>query len=237
MRGLTLGEIFAHLFSIGVDVIATTYDAATKTITAQLGDVVKGRADSDGAELWFGAPGLWSRPANPTQGSAACQTLAIRRGDHDRVFAYRDLRCSSIYGALDAGETCVGATVGQARTVWKKDGSITRVVTSDNTANGTTITDRLGPDGWTITTPWGQISITSAGLTISIEGGGSIAITPEGIGKFIATQVAVQGSLATISGDVATVLGPRATPTSASGCAYSSVGPVNAVSTNVFVSV
>src|ERR1019366_2719984 len=104
---LTFGEIFGRLFDVGLDLLASTLDPSTGTITAQLGDVTKDRADSDSAELWFGAPGLVARPALPTQGQASCQCIALKRSDHDLAFAYRDLRASSIHGNLASGEFCL----------------------------------------------------------------------------------------------------------------------------------
>ena len=135
---LSHGEIFSRLFDIGLDILASTLDLKTGTLTAQFGDVTKGTADSDSAEMWFGAPGLAARPALPTQGAASCQVLCLKRSDHDIGFAYRDLRASSIYGNLAPGEGCLYATSGQARLFVKADGSVRMMTTDDNTVTGNT---------------------------------------------------------------------------------------------------
>lgn len=228
-------EGFGQLIDIGLDVLSAVIDATTKIPLLQIGDAVSSTAMADRAEHWQQA-GFTSIPAAPTAGSPSCQVISIKQGGRRAIIATRDARASTIYGSLKPGETCVYATAGQARVMLKKDGSITRVTTSDNTPGGVTISDRLGPDGWTLTTPWGELSLTAQGLSLMVSGAGAITISPEGILKMFATQASLQGSLVCVSGDTATVLGPKATPTPLNACAYSSVGPVNVVSTNVFIS-
>jgi hypothetical protein len=123
-----LGEIFAYLFNIGADVLSTTVDSATGTITGQLGDVTKDSPDSDRAEFWYGVSGLVSRPSLASQGQAGCQVLAIRRGDRDIIFGYRDLRYAKINSDLEPGDGCLFGTGSEisetnGRFVARADGS------------------------------------------------------------------------------------------------------------------
>lgn len=128
-------EVFGWLFDVGVDVLATSLGKVSGIVTAQLGDSTAGKADSDSAELWQ-QTGFYSRPAPPSAGGASCQGLVLKSGDRDIVFATSDKRSSQIYGNLAPGEACVFATVGQARSVWKADGSVRHMTTDDNTASG-----------------------------------------------------------------------------------------------------
>lgn len=133
---LTFGEIFGRMFDVGLDILASTLDLKTGTLTAQLGDVTKDRADSDSAEMWFGAPGLAARPALPDQGKASCQAIVLKRSDHDLAIAYRDLRANDIYANLAPGEGCIYATSGMARHHVKADGSSRSYTTDSNTKSG-----------------------------------------------------------------------------------------------------
>jgi hypothetical protein len=163
----SLAETFGYLFDIGVDVLSTTLDQATGTILAQLGDVTKGRVDSNTAELWQ-APGLASRPALPDAGKASCQALVLKRSSHDIIFAMRDLRSTAIYANLEPGATCLYATgMSQARALLKADGSARMMTTDSNAAGGNVVYEGVssyytGIDGqrhlggeWRVYGPWG----------------------------------------------------------------------------------
>jgi len=159
-------EVFAWLFDVGVDILSSTLDQTTGTLLVQLGDVTKDRVDSDSAE-WWQQPGFASRPALPQQGKASCQALILKSGDQDIAFAARDLRANSIYGNLAPSEACAYATTGQARTMWKADGSARQMTTDSNAAGGNLIfagvssyyqgsdgTKKLGGE-WRMYGPWG----------------------------------------------------------------------------------
>jgi len=164
---LTRGEIVACVFDVGVDILATTLDPATGTITAQLGDVARGVADNNSAEVWQGACGVLSRPALADAGKASCQAVTLKTGSYDVCIGYRDLRATEIYGNLAPGETCLYATTGMARELLKKDGSARQFTTDDNTRTGNSITAGVssyyqGIDGqkhlggeWRYSAPWG----------------------------------------------------------------------------------
>lgn len=123
-------RIFGQLFDLGVDVLVTTLDKATGVILAQLGNSTTGRVRSDRVEWWQHA-GFTSRCALPTNGGSSCQSLVIKCGDRDIVFATRDTRGTSIVGALADGEACVYAPGSQAAAFFKRDGSA-RLTTTDN---------------------------------------------------------------------------------------------------------
>lgn len=127
---------------VGVDILSTTRDEGTKTITAQIGDVVGEEVDADNAEIWQ-QPGLASRPSKAEPKKAACQAVVIRETGHDVCIAMRDVRGQEIAGNLKEGETCVysgGAdNKAQARSLWKADGSISHVTFVGNDPSGATI--------------------------------------------------------------------------------------------------
>lgn len=159
----------ASLFKVGTDILNAVRDA-TGFILLQLGDVIAEQAESQEAELW-GPFGLCSIPAPATPGKSAAQGIAITRSDRDLCIAGRDSRCASIYGQLSPGETCVYASLGQARTLYKKDGSITHVTTDDNTSSGKTVAERLGPDGWRVTTPKATLIANDDGILFTTQSG------------------------------------------------------------------
>ena len=226
-------DVFSYLLDIGQDVLFAGLDKMTNTILCQLGDATQQTPDSDAAELWQ-TPGVWSLPAAPTQGSPSCQAICIKHSDRDIIIATRDLRSSAIYGNLKAGETCVGASTGQARTLYKANGSINHVTTSDNTSGGMTISEHLGPDGYVLSTPWGGITINSQGITIT-SGQAAVILTAGGDAKLLGTTATVHGSVAAIVGDVLTTVGPKpAAP--ATPCLYGLTGLTAIPSTNVFIS-
>lgn len=229
-------KFFTYLFDFA-DVLVTVLNSTTKAIQAQIGDATGETPDSDDAE-WWQQTGFASRPAVPTQGNSACQAVVLKHGDRDVIIATRDVRGTTIYGNLKDGETCVYASTGQARTLWKSTGDIWDITTVGNTAGGHTVARHLGADGsWAIqglaamisADAQGNITIGNAAACIKISSAGRVDI----IGQIVNAQAS---GVAQISGGVATCLGPHAAPTPATACAYSSTGPVNLVSTNVFVS-
>lgn len=152
-----IGRAFSYLFDVGKDILFSELDKATQTILCQTGDATNQVTDADVAELWQ-QPGFWSLPAPPTQGKPSCQAIVLKRSDHDIIIATRDLRSSSIYGNLQPGETCVGAssTASQARSVYKLDGSISHATTDTNKANGNLVIRRLTPSEDRFWSPWGS---------------------------------------------------------------------------------
>lgn len=226
-------DIFPALFDFA-DVLITVLSSATNAILAQIGDSTSDHPDSDDAE-WWQHTGFASRPAVPTQGNSACQGVVLKHGDRDVIIATRDVRALDIYGNLGDGETCVYAPTGQARAVFKNNGAIALYTTSDNTDSGTSVMAYVGPDKIQLVNQFGGLTIDANGIVLT-AGGAGVTLTPSGQATLAGTQASVEGSVAAISGSVATFLGPNAAPDPAQACAYSPVGPVNIVSTNVFVS-
>jgi hypothetical protein len=202
-------DVVGYLFEFGVDVLASTLDPTTGTITLQLGDVAQGRADSNNAEMWQGASGICSRPALPTQGKASCQVCVIKKSDRDMPFAYRDLRATAIYANLEPGATCLYATAGQAREVCKADGSARQMTTDDNTETGNAVFAGISsvwqsPSGpqpggeWRYYAPWGGAWQDPSGYHlrtwhgVKIDAGGVVLPAPLGL----------SGSTYTLSSDM-----------------------------------
>ena len=152
----------SDLFIIGSDVLASARDAVTNLITLQLGDAVRRAVTSQNAELWF--PFGWaSRPAKATPGKPSAQVIGICTGGRDAILGGRDARSNAIYGGLAEGESCAYAPAGQARCLFKADGSVTLFTTDDNTDTGKSCSFRFGPEGLRAVWPWGSLEFTKDG--------------------------------------------------------------------------
>lgn len=199
----------AQLIEVGKDILQTYLDKATNVILAQTGDSTQSVPDSDASE-WWQHTGFASRPAKPTQGNASCQSVTVRRGDRDCIIATRDTRSSTIYGKLAAGETCAFASSGQARTFWKKDGSIQHVTSLGNVEGGTTIIVSQGSDGsYTIQLPNALFQFGTDGAITLGNAAGGLTIDAAGNVKLFGVAIHVQASaVAAISGDICTQIGP-----------------------------
>lgn len=227
------------LLHLGLDVLSSKIDPTTGAMLVQLGDSTTGETESDGAEVWQ-QPGLASLPAAPTQGSASCQAIAIRRTDRDMVFAMCDKRATSIYGKMKPGETCVYATAGQARALFKADGHAVIYTTADNTPSGQTHAITLGPEGLQIMTKFGGITIDSNGITIT-SGQAALILSPTGKATLTGTQVGMHGLIASVCGETMTMLGTQAGLPTSIGPGLTSVligpaGPAGIGSSTVFCS-
>ena len=179
------------------DVLGSTRDAVTGTVTLQLGQHDVEVPTSQEAELWTPF-GFLCIPAGPTPRVAAAQVLCVIDSARDMCFAGRDARGQALYGALMPGETCVYAPTGMARTLYKADGSITHLTTSDNTSGGTTITSIQSPTGFSWVTPWGTMTLDAKGFTVITSGGASFQVTPSGTVAVIGSQFVAQVSQAAI---------------------------------------
>lgn len=224
---------FGYYFNVGQDVLNHALDPSTNVPKLQLGDSTTGESDSDGAELW-GQPGIVSAPAAPTSGNASCQTVVLKRGDHDIVLALRDVRTAQMYGSLKAGETAVFATTGQARTLYKNNGAIVHYTTSTNAVGGSSMTCEFGPDGFHVVTPWGTLSLDSNGFSLTM-GQAGITLTPAGLAKMMGAQASVLGSVVACSGTLGTFLGPTASFVPVQAALAGLAGPTGKPSSNVFL--
>ena len=176
------------LFSFGIDILKTAVDKATRAITAQIGDVVQEVTEADGAE-WWQHVGLISRPPKPVAKKRAAQALAVRRRDHDVVFASRDLRGLELAGELDDGETCLYAAgpegEAQGRVLIKKNGSINLYTRAGNTKSGKGMVVSVDPmtDTISILNSKGfgliigeDVKITSKGAALTLTEAGKISL-------------------------------------------------------------
>ncbi len=164
------------IFQVGIDILKTIRDVATKTILAQTGDVRNETAETDNVE-WWQHIGFLSRPSKPTAKQAACQGVVIRRGDHDACIASRDLRGQELAGSLEDGETCIYAPgvdgLAQGRILLKANGSVSLYTAQGNVAGGSSVTMQVNADGSVImASQYGAITISSAGIKMATENGG-----------------------------------------------------------------
>lgn len=158
---------------VGLDILASTLDAATNVVTCMLGDAQgnsAGPTDSTNAEFWF-PPGWCAIPADPTPGQPSAQAFAVRQGDVDIVLGVRDARFANQYANLRAGEFAAYATAGQARIVGKADGTVTIFTTADNTKGGKAVFFTVGPDGFKFVAPFGSFIFDSTGWRVRHQGG------------------------------------------------------------------
>jgi hypothetical protein len=182
------------LVHVGYDVLTTTVSAVTKKIRAQLGDVHHQTTDTDNAE-WWQHIGFASRPPKPVAGKQAAQVVAVRAADHDICIASQDLRGLDLYGSLDHGETCVYAPgengTGQARALFKKNGSISLYTRVGNSSSGAGMIVQLDAenDAIRITNGAGHgLIIDGDGVRVFAKGSGALTISSSGTCSLVATQ-------------------------------------------------
>jgi len=153
------------------DVLTSYVSKATNKILVQIGHVVGEVTDGDNVE-WWQHYGFASRPPKPTKGHTATQALVMKRGSQDIAFASQDMRALEIYGNINFGDTCVYSAGedgnGQARSIYKADGSINHYTTDTNTANGRAVYAREAPDGFSWVAPWGTMRFDASGFHINV---------------------------------------------------------------------
>lgn len=169
------------VFTIGTSVMCTEL-AANGVITAQLGDVVSSQVIGAATNEVWGPYGYYARPSKPDVGSAACQAITINGGDRDIVIAARDLRQAEIYGNLSDGEVCIAAGGADAKAMGrfliKADGSLVRSTTDNNTHDGISIYDKLGPKGWELQSSYGTVKLDATGFSVVLPCGASMRMGP-----------------------------------------------------------
>lgn len=164
----------SSLIQSGYAVLATTVNAITGKILAQLGDV-RGATDTDGAE-WWQHVGFASRPSKAEKNKSAAQVVVLKGGDRDTCIASQDMRGLELYGNLKEGETCLyGAGeygTSQGRVIIKSDGSVTLFTTDTNEAGGKTVALRVSPTGGLeFTSQWGSLTLNETGFHVKTAGG------------------------------------------------------------------
>jgi hypothetical protein len=180
-------QTLSSVFQVGLDILSTVRDTVTKTILANLGDVVTEQSESDEAE-WWQHVGFASRPSKADKTAhVAAQCVTLRTGGRDAVIASRDLRGQTLAGNLQPGETCIYASgdsgTAQARILLKADGSINLYTREGNTESGGGMAIMLTPSSDTISivnsagfglviSPDGvKLTAGDAGLTLDASGG------------------------------------------------------------------
>lgn len=202
--------------------------ADTGAVLAQTGSASAQRVDDPDAVLWQSL-GVVARPKAPGTDGRGCQAIVLRSSGRDYCIAYRDVRALSLAGALGEGDTCVYATDGQARALFKADGSITLITTADNTATGQTVLFSVGTTGIKAVTPWGVATIDENGIQLAAAGGASFL-------KLDADGFTVSGAAASLACG-AVNLGAAATAATAVAVGPASSSGATAVcSTSVFAS-
>ncbi len=162
------------MIQVGLDILNTTINEKTGKLLMQLGSVQGQTVDTDGAEPW-NQYGVVSRPPKPVAGKLAAQAIVFRTGDRDIVLATQDQRGLELYGNLGYGEVAVYSAgedgEGQARTLWKKDGSVCTMTTNDNTPDGKVVALTVSPTALKFTAPWGSLVFDASGLHIKTKAG------------------------------------------------------------------
>lgn len=223
---------FSELFKIGKDILRTTVDRVTNSITAQIGDVVSNLVESNNSE-WWQHIGFASRPSNPVAGKSAAQTIAITGSENDICIASKDVRGQSIYGNLQPGETCIYASgkngTSQGRILLKDDGSINIVTNSNNTEDGKTVMLRVSPTEILLSNEFGAICINENGLQLRSKNGAIVSLKDETTGTsigLVADKIAVTGGS----------VGIGANPLPTNTACFGPGGAATAPSTSVFLS-
>lgn len=177
------------LIDIGVDVLSTAIDAASRRIFAYLGDVKAKDGESDKA-TWMQHVGFASRPGKPIAGKSAAQCVRIRRSDGDVVIGSCDARTLAMYGALDDGESACFAGgpdgTAQGRTLWKKDGSVNHYTRVGNSPTGAGMIMQLDAAnnavrmlnglGFGIIADADGVTITAGAATLTLAASGAVTL-------------------------------------------------------------
>ena len=195
----------------GLDILNTVRESVTKTILANLGDVVGGSTDSGDAE-WWQHVGFISRPAKPktTGGKAAAQAVTLRGGDRDCVIASRDLRGQELAGSLDYGETCIYAPGedggAQGRILLKKNGNVAIFTVKGTASTGTSCTFQVNSDGTIyVSSEFGGISIESGSMKILHSAGAGVTLDSSGV-TALGQTILLNGGNVTLGNSSATPL-------------------------------
>lgn len=182
------------LFNV-YDIMSSSVDPTTNTLTCQLGNAITGDVYSDGGEFW-GPAGLASLPSNYQKNAQdAPQSISITRSDREIVIAQRYIPGQSIYGTnFSPGDTCLYANgpdgKGQARVLLKGDtGAINLYTTKDNAPGGTGMGLFIAPKSDTIQ----LINSQGYGIIIDTDGVKIIAGSSAGI------QVLASGDIKSIA--------------------------------------
>lgn len=151
------------------DVLGTTRDEATNSISAQLGNVIVEQATSPGAE-WVQHVGFCSLPSKASPKVTAAQVVCVTSSGRDVCIASKDVRGQQLYANLRPGEAVMyaGGADGesQARVACKDDGSTTIYTTDTNTNAGRGVYLAVTSTELRFEAPWGRIVFDSSGFRV-----------------------------------------------------------------------
>ncbi len=165
---------------IGVEHVLYAKVESNGAVTVHIGDV-HGEETTDEDVPVFQSWGFVSLPAPPTPKQSGAEVVVVNTGGADHAIAGRDVRGMAIAGAMQMGESCAYASLGAARTLWKKNGSITHYTTTSNDDSGQSIFDATLTTGKKIVTPWGVLTITSDGIQMGNASNAFIKISGDTI--------------------------------------------------------
>lgn len=177
----------------GVDILRTTVDPKTKRVTAQTGSVIAKTVASENAE-WWQHVGIKSLPPEPVGGKTAAQAIGFCQGGHDILFASCDERGLELAGELKPGETCVYAAgkdgKGQARALFKQNGSVTLFTRKGNVAGGMSLQVQLDAEngavrafndlGFALIIDANGIVLSAKDASLTLSASGNISLVGKG---------------------------------------------------------
>ena len=185
---MSLGEYI----QVGLGVLRTVV-SDTRAILAQIGDAASSTVEADNV-AWWQHVGFISRPSKAAAGQKSCEVVMVRGHSHDVALASRDLRGLELAGTLLEGETCIYAPGetgdGQARALFKADGSIHLYTRKGNTSAGQGITVQLDAEngairmlndlGHAVLLTSDGITLTTGAAALKLEAGGNITLVGTG---------------------------------------------------------
>lgn len=195
------GPTLRGFIKVGLDVLRTTLTEKKNAILAYVGNAYGNTGDADNVE-WWQHIGFASRPSKPTTASGelaadtkaqriGAQAITISQGYGDVAIASRDVRSLKVYGQLKEGETAVFAAgedgKGQARTLWKADGSIHHYTRVGNAEDGAGMVIQIDPQNNAIRLLNGDgCGLIIEGKNIYLTNGeAALTLTPSGDAKLI----------------------------------------------------
>jgi hypothetical protein len=178
------------------DIMSSTRDAKTNTLTCQIGNAITGEVYSDNAQLW-GPLGLASLPSNvaPNPQDAAQVITLARSVGGDLIIGTRDVRNQGTYGKqFGPGDTCLYANgpdgTGQPRILLKGDtGAINLFTKASPTATSMGIYMNPDTDQISILNSKGHgIIIDQTGVHI-VAGASNLDLSVSGFVKLTGSKV------------------------------------------------
>lgn len=197
-------------------------DATNGSITLSLGNASTGEVFTDNAIL-SNSSGIYSVPlpvgninsdgsfSHASTSLVGAQAVCWVNNNFWTVLNVRDTRVQSNPGNIQAGEIAIQTLGAQGRILLKQDSSVNLYTTSDGTSSGDSCGIFVGTESIVISNTFGSITIDSNGITLT-SGKASLTLSSSGDANLLGTTVNVQGSLASISGEIATCVGAGAMP-------------------------